>query len=884
LIKVPSHLEAVIEAGGTVVTPTRQRAYALRLAHAAAQLAHGRRVWASPDVLPLEGWLTREFERAAACARGGGLPPRLLRPAEEWLLWRECAAAATRDLDLVNPVELAEGLLGARRLAGEFGIDLAALRADRPSETALLLEVARAVAERSLVLGACSLDEVLRVCGALGDGRPVALCGFLTASPRLGEVIAGRQGRGWDTRWCEPADDAATPEVVQAADELEELDRIAAWCRERLATDPAGRLLVVLPGGAGRTARLAALIRQALDVPGAYGGSDAGLAGIEGGEPLARHPAVLQALTALALLAGQSLPLETVLEWVRSPFWVEPAEGRARLDLWLREQAPPALERHTLLQRLTAAPLRAAGALASRIREAAGVLAAPSSSPREWSERFQAALDALGWPGATGLDSPAQQTLLRVRELLDEYGQLAPVVGRLECAPAFERLRELAARTAYRPADEDVQVTVTTALADPVARYDGIWVAGLRHDALPQPPAPDPFIPLHAQLAAGSPAASAAGRLREAQALLAAWRAATPRLVLSVPLRAEDVVLLPSPLLAPWCRGGPRPLAPLAWLPERVHRTDQLEAWRDGGVPWDAAVPLPSGTRSLELQNACPFRAYAELRLGCEPLGANEPGVPADLRGRLLHAALQALWRELGGSSGLNALSPERLDERIGECIEAAARALLVGQSAPPSAAALARERRRAVRLIRALCDLERSRPAFTVRATERAAHLTLAGLRLDVRIDRIDALEGGALAILDYKSGNPVRAEWYAERPSHPQLLAYLAAVGEAVRALATVHLTARHIGFHGIAAQADLVPGLEVARPMGEGGDAWRGRLAAWQALLERLAGAFGQGEAAVDPKPGACDYCHLGALCRIGERPESPATPPSDPGVPE
>ena len=874
----------MIEAGGTLVTPTRQRAHALRLAHAAAQLARGRRVWASPDVLPLEGWLTREIERSVASARGGELPPRLLRPAEEWLLWRECAAAATRDLALVSPGELAEGLLGARRLAAEFGIDLAALRAGAQSETALLLDVARAVAERSRALGACSLEEALRDCGALGDGRPVALCGFLTVSPRLGEVLAGRQDRGWDTRWCEPADRPAMPEVVQAADELEELDRIAAWCRERLALDPEGRLLVVLPGGAGRTARLAALIRQALDVPGAYGGPDAGLAGIEGGEPLAQHPAAHQALTGLALLAGQSLPLETLLEWVRSPFWVEPAEGRARLDLWLREQAPPTLERRTLLRLLTAAPLAAAGALESRIREAAGALATPYGSPREWSERFQAALDALGWPGAAGLDSPAQQTLLRVRELLDEYGQLSSAVARLECAAALERLRELAARTAYRPADEDVLVTVTTSLADPVARYDGIWVAGLRHDALPQPPAPDPFVPLHAQLAAGYPAASAGGRLREAQGLLAAWRAATPHLVLSAPLRAEDVALLPSPLLAPWRSGGPPPGEPLPWLPERVHRNDQLEAWHDAGVPWDAATPLPSGTRSLELQNACPFRAYAELRLGCEPLGASEPGVPADLRGRLLHAALQALWRELGGLSGLNALAPERLDERIGECVEAAARALLAGQSAPPSAAALARERRRAVRLIRALCDLERSRPAFTVRDTERAAQVTLAGLRLDVRIDRIDALEGGALAILDYKSGQPVRADWYAERPSHPQLLAYLAAVGEAVRALATVHLTARDIGFNGIAAQADLLPGLEAVKAAGEGGDGWQGRLEAWHALLERLAGAFGQGEAAVDPKPGACDYCHLAALCRIGDRPEAPAAPQPDPGAAE
>ncbi len=858
----------MIEAGGTVVTPTRQRAHALRLAHAAAELARGRRVWPSPDVVPLEGWLTREFERRAAAESAAGMPPRLLRPAEEWLLWRECAAQAAGSLELVNRGALAEGLLRASRLAAELGIDLGGLRALPGSETALLLEVQRALAERTRALGACSLSAVLRAGGALGDERPVAFGGFLIPTPSLSALLAARRARGWETHTGRAAGPAARPEVVCAADEMEELDRIAGWCRQRLRAAPEARLLVVLPGAAGRCARLASLIRQGLDVPRADGAAQAGIVGIEGGEPLARQPAVSQALGALALLGGQTLPLEGLLESLRSPFWREAPEGRARIDLWLREQAPPALERRTLQRLLAAAPLAAAHALDARIQQAAEALSSASGSPREWSERFQAALDALGWPGAEAPDSPTQQTFLRVRELLDEYGQLSAAVPRLERSEAIERLRELAARTAYRPADDDAAVTVTSALADPVAHYDGIWIAGLRHDILPQPPDPDAFLPLAAQLAAGWPAASAEGRLREAQALLEAWRAATEHLVLSAPLRAEDVTLLPSPLLAPWRSAGPDRSAPLPWLPERMHRAGQLEPWRDAGVPWDGPAALPSGTRTLELQNACPFRAYAELRLGCEPLGASEPGVPSDLRGRLLHAALQGLWRELGGAGGLAALDAQRLNERIEACVARAAGELLAGQSAPPSQPSLERERRRAVRLIHALCELERQRPAFTVRDTEFATELTLAGRRLTLRIDRIDDLEDGAVAILDYKSGRPVRADWYGERPSHPQLLAYLAALGPSVQALAAVHLTAREIGFEGIAAHPELLPGVETVKSAGEGTDAWRERLGAWRAVLERLAGAFADGEAGVDPKPGACDYCHLRSLCRIDE----------------
>ena len=36
---------------------------------------------------------------------------------------------------------------------------------------------------------------------------------------------------------------------------------------------------------------------------------------------------------------------------------------------------------------------------------------------------------------------------------------------------------------------------------------------------------------------------------------------------------------------------------------------------------------------------------------------------------------------------------------------------------------------------------------------------------------------------------------------------------------------------------------------------------------AIIERLIRAFLAGDARVDPAPGACDYCHLTDVCRIG-----------------
>jgi ATP-dependent helicase/nuclease subunit B len=187
------------------------------------------------------------------------------------------------------------------------------------------------------------------------------------------------------------------------------------------------------------------------------------------------------------------------------------------------------------------------------------------------------------------------------------------------------------------------------------------------------------------------------------------------------------------------------------------------------------------------------------------------------------------------------------------------------------SATACARRRarwrwRRAQQLIARLCALERTRAPFTVEATELPLELTLGGGRVRMRLDRIDRMAGGR-AVLDYKSGRPGSPDWYGERPSHPQLLAYLTALGSDVVALATVNLTAREVRFKGVAAAADLLPKVPALPAEAGAAATWSAQQQRWRALIERLIRAFLAGNASVDPAPGACDYCHLTDVCRIG-----------------
>lgn len=846
-------------------------------------------MWASPDTLPLEGWLAREVDRHAATI--GGVP-RLLSPAEEWLLWRQCTAAATEGLELVNRASLAESLRRASGLAAELGIDLRTVREPPGTEAALLVDVHRAVRERCTELGAALLPDALSLLPCVGDQRPVIFAGFLVSSPRLRSLATARAQHGHETLQLPPPDRPASgpARVVRPADATEELERIAGWCCQYLKAQPDGRILIVLPGSAGRRERLATLIRQGIDPRGwlaTHAAQEqvdwvgeieaAAPVSLEGGQPLASLSAVAHALAGLTLLTGEPLAVETLAEWLRAPWWAEPdPAARARLELLLRERGRLQLDLPALLALLRRAPAASAEparVIATRLEQAERSLGSDSATPREWSERFRAALDVLAWPGAPRQRGSAeQQTLVRFYELLDELGQLAAAAGNMTREVAMQWLTELATRTPYRPADDDAPVTISGAYADPIVEYDAVWVAGLNAETFPQPVAPDAFLPLAAQAAAGSPAATAAGRLEEARALIGGWRAAAGELVLSAPARAGDIELLPSPLLEEW-RAAIEPATEergSVWLPARLHRSGRLVKWRDDtGVPWSPGLPLPSGTRSLELQNHCPFRAYAELRLGSTELDVPEPGIAPEVRGQLLHAILQKLWDRLGDSRALTALSPEALDEVLLESIDRAVAELESHGEESLAGPALVRECRRTARLLRKLLATERARAPFRVQHTEYGARLRLGEQELKLRIDRVDALEGGGLAILDYKSGRRATSDWYGERPSHPQLLAYLAAVGEAVVALATVNVTAKEVRFEGIAASARLLPKVAgVKAQEGQAEEAWPLRVREWRAVVERLARDFAAGHAPVDPKPRACDYCHVFSVCRVGD----------------
>jgi ATP-dependent helicase/nuclease subunit B len=859
LLTLPPQLLLSIDAGRALVVPDAGVAAAVRLAYAFALADRGRTLWRTPDVVTWSAWLEREL----ALARGrGARMPRVLDATEAWLIWRECALETARGLDTAASDTLVESLRRAAVLAQEWDIAAVDLSRGTHAEAQWLARTIHAFDARCRALEAGTATAIATLldhrCGA------VDLAGFGALTPLQRSIVVKWRAAGSDIRSLESVGPEGRATLARCVDAPQELAAAAGWARARLLAEPQCRLLVIVPELEGRRAVLERAFGSALG----SGAEHEPRYAIAAPARLEDAPVVRHLLTALRLMLAP-LDFELVSAWLRGPCWREPAmEERARLDRWRGEHLGVLVGWRDLVEALAAAPAalsRPAARLRAKLTAFETALeASRPAQPGAWSARIAAAWRTLGTADAE--ESGTRAAYHRCLESLNELAVLDASAGVLTFVSALEWLGRFISRSSFDPARGDPAVTITDAFTDPIVRYDGIWVCDLRSAAWPRAVRRDPFVPAGVQIAAGMPFATAAGRLAEGRALLGAWRRATDELLLSWPASADDCEQAPSVLLDE-LPGVTRIDAPQAVSAARiVHASRLLESYEDrDGAPWEGGQALPSGARSVDYQIRCAFRAYAELRLTARPLERPRPGLDPRERGRLVHRVLELTWRELVDSEGLAARRGKALDAVIERAALAAGAELLADRPGEDRARAVHREARRAARLARSLCEAETERAPFTVVEREVRHAIDCGGVGLHVRIDRIDRLADGSLALVDYKTGEPRKEDWFGARPSQPQLLVYLRAMEEGtVAALANAHLTVEGTTFRGVADAAGRLP-----RVAGLGSrDAWRGQVRTWRGIVEQAVHDFVHGRALRDPIEGACEVCHLRAVCRIGD----------------
>lgn len=850
-------LEA-LASGATLIAPSAQRQAAIRAAWAEHQRGAGLRLWNTPRVLTFT-----QFAEASLSDRWSSRmePDRLLPPGAEWAALRELRRESGGTAE-------ARALLNAIRALADWRIPARSLPPGLSPETDLLRDALASVDELARRQGRRPLRHWLEEIEHPGDLRVVG-AGSLSSGPR---ATLERLGAVFE----QPADTSRRFSVATADNDDHELELIAGWCRAQLERNPQSRLLIVDGKLRQRRRLYERLLSQTL-TPSEWisylprAGSDA--FAIEGGQALAEFPLIAHALLTLRLLTGR-LRFDEVIHWLRLPFLDGPDVGAgATLEALLRDGRRLDFSGEDLANVMSRDSAGAvAEALAARLRTALATLGSERRASTDWAPLVPQALRQLGWPGSRPLRSDEQQTLARWHLLLDEYSALGAWLPRSDARDAVATLADLASERNFDPASVEAPVTITESHDDPVVRYDGIWVAGLDAAQWPPPPRPDVFIPLALQVAAGMPSSSAAAQAKAARTSLAAWRAGTDQLVCSWARLEGDAHRSPSPLLTriPDQESFEIP-ARLISLADAV-RVPALEDVEDiHGVPVDKSGPVRGGVRTLTLQAECGFRAYGEMRLAADALETPAPGLDPRDRGMLLHKALELVWQTLDGRERLAMTETEQIRRpMIAQAVEAAVVSVFKGYVPMELRAAVEREKHRLEVLIEASLKLELTRPSFNVEAREAQRVVSIAGGDFVVRIDRIDSIEGGGDAIIDYKSGEARALPWQEERPREPQLIAYLLAErGRNIQALANLSLTRGKARFSGRASRKGLLPDVTGLNPAKVPGDeielAWQGEVNRWVHGLQLLASDYLAGHAPVEPAPDVCRRCHLTILCR-------------------
>ncbi len=478
--------------------------------------------------------------------------------------------------------------------------------------------------------------------------------------------------------------------------------------------------------------------------------------------------------------------------------------------------------------------------------------------PSAWSAHFAKLLAALEWPGNDVLSSGEHQALAEWDELLSRFAILDAVVGVCALTTALNALQQLSSEAGFQSENEGQPVQVMGIPETAGLGFDYLWLAGMTDEAWPRRPNPNPFLPINMQRSAGLPRSTARRELDYAIRTTSRLLNCAGTVVVSYAERDQDRVLRPSPLFTELDRRDPPASRPRFWPSAAT-----LETVSNSTAPPVAPDFVPrGGTRILELQAKCPFRAFAEIRLGARSLEVSEAGLNARDRGSLLHIVLEHVWAALVTQSAMQALTEEELTNVIRKGIEGTFRHKYHKGAFEDSFEREVRliEAGRIETLVKEWLQLERARTPFTVESQELSQRVSIGALQFDARIDRVDRLASGREVIIDYKTGEVATSQWDGARPDSPQVPIYSIAHRAPIAAVAFARISADSCEFEGIAQESNTLPGVEA-------GDL-ASRLAEWRTVFETLARQFLEGDARVDPKtfPATCAFCQLRPLCRI------------------
>ena len=851
-------LPAALDGTSTVITANRRLARILKQEFASRQVEAGVLAWPSPRIFAWPDWLDAQLRDAR---RQEDLPTRI-NASHSTLLWDRCLRRELGE-DAVGVGNLVRLARDAWQRLSDWNVSIrdvarTALSSDHKAFAAAAGRYAGLLERESWIddAGLAALVAKLIADGEIAIAGRYTFAGFDREKPSAARIRMQLAEAGCRVDDVPVPARPGSPELAPFATADAELRAAGAWARARLQENPEQRIAIVANGLERDAAGMAGLVREGF-MPG-YRLSPTPLAdalNVSYGRKLSSYPLVSIGLLWLRWLV-RDLRAKEISQLLRSPLIVAgPGSGRARLELRLRRLpdrnwSPSMIT--SALQGKDESPdasewLQRVAAITKNRRDLSG-----TASPAHWAVTMDEVLKAAGWPGKQRLRSAEFQAVNRWRDLLNDLARMDLVSPRMSLETALNQLESMAAEAVFQPESEHARVHLMGPLEASGLEFDALWLTGVTAAQWPPAGNPSALVSRRLQEQHGMPDATPDDTVAYARRLLGHLCAAAPVMVCSYPLIEDDAEQTPSDLLPASILAAADALPDPGLYAAQLAGTTDLVDLADRVPPIAPDEHLSGGAGTIQNQLTDPIAAFLGGRLGVRALDEQTDGLPALLRGNLIHDALYQLYfdkpsrDDIAGWTDIEHRISGAIDFAFGRHERHADQVLL---------ALLAMERRRVAGLLHDFIAIDIERGAFIVDSVERSVEFAEAGVRLKLRVDRIDRLPDDRLAILDYKTGAEKKFLTSKGEPKEIQLVAYACAVDEPVAALALVNVDSRTMGFNGA--------GAGYTDP-----ESWPEQLASWSNLVRSACTELTAGDVRLNISTSMADARPLNLLTRFTE----------------
>ena len=417
----------------------------------------------------------------------------------------------------------------------------------------------------------------------------------------------------------------------------------------------------------------------------------------------------------------------------------------------------------------------------------------------DWVSLIKKVIDLFNWPGQRALSSSDFQLINRWYELLHEFSQLGITNSKINASKAISYLENLTNNTIFQPENKNSIIELLGPLDASGAEFDALWIADVTSSNWPPSRSRSFLISKEIQEKNNMPDCNPSETLHHASLLLKNLIKSSKQTVVSY--SKNDGIL--DQTLSTLIKNDKYIVQDKIVIPN-LHASDligtlRLKEIEDFAPEVIEGEKIAGGSKTIQRQHENPVSAFLHGRLGIKTIYPQAVGLPASLRGYIIHQALFKLYIDLPSKNSICTWDNKELKARITSAVNFAffsqeknADSLLRGL--------LKYERLRVGKILNRIIQTDLTRPNFKIASVEENFELVHENIKLSLRFDRIDSFDDGTIEILDYKTGTKKRLLNKNNDVEDLQLFVYAMATKLTATSLAFVNIDSRETAFDGV------------------------------------------------------------------------------------